>query len=71
MKETTFIKQNQEKWARFERVYASKINDPNAANGYLYKKGEALLVAANYAKKGFAVSVTASRTDNMNFRSDR
>ena len=51
--------------------YAHKINDPNAANGYLYKSGEALLLAANYARKGFAVSVSASRTDNMNFRSDR
>ena len=28
MKETSFIKENQEKWARFERVYASKVNDP-------------------------------------------
>lgn len=51
--------------------YATKINDPNAANGYLYKTGEAILLAANYAVKGFAVSLSASRTDNMNFRSDR
>ena len=51
--------------------YAYKINDPNAANNYIYKPGEALLLAANYAKKGFAVSLSASRTDNMNFRSER
>ena len=51
--------------------YASKINDPNAANNYLYKPGEAILIASNYAKKGFALSLSASRTDNMNFRSDR
>jgi len=51
--------------------YARKINDPNAANGYIYKPGEAVYVAANYAKKGFALSASASRTDNMNFRSDR
>ncbi len=51
--------------------YAYKINDPNAANKYIYKPGEAILLSANYAKKGFAVSASASRTDNMNFRSDR
>lgn len=51
--------------------YANKINDPNAANNYIYKPGEAILIASNYAKKGFAVSLSASRTDNMNFRSDR
>ncbi len=51
--------------------YAYKINDPNAANGYVYKPGEAILLAANYAKKGLAISASASRTDNMNFRSDR
>lgn len=51
--------------------YATKINDPNAANNYVYKPGEAIFLAANYAKKGFAVSLSASRTDNMNFRSDR
>ncbi len=28
MKETTFIEQNKEKWSRFERVYASTVNEP-------------------------------------------
>ncbi len=28
MKETTFITENKEKWARFERVYNSKVNEP-------------------------------------------
>ena len=51
--------------------YSYKINDPNAANHYIYKPGEALLLATDYAKKGFALSLSASRTDNMNFRSDR
>ena len=51
--------------------YAYKINDPNAANNYIYKPGEAILLATNYAIKGFAASLKASRTDNMNFRSDR
>ena len=51
--------------------YSTKINDPNAANNYVYKPGEAIFIATNYAKKGFALSLSASRTDNMNFRSDR
>lgn len=51
--------------------YSYKINDPNASNKYIYKAGNAILIAANYSKKGFAISTSASRTDNMNFRSDR
>jgi hypothetical protein len=54
--------------------YATKINDPNSSNprnGKIYKKGEAAIVSAAYAKKGIGVSATFSRADNMNFRSDR
>ncbi|MCX6296369.1 MAG: DUF6029 family protein [Bacteroidetes bacterium] len=51
--------------------YASKINDPNAANGKIYRPGDAELLLASYATKGLAISASASRADNMNFRSDR
>ena len=51
--------------------YAYKINDPNAANNKIYKPGEAEILQASYAIKGFALSASASRADNMNFRSDR
>ncbi len=51
--------------------WATKINDPNAANNNIYKPGEAEIISASYALKGFAVSASASRADNMNFRSDR
>ena len=51
--------------------WAYKINDPNAANNKIYKPGEAELLAASYAMKGFAVSLSSSRADNMNYRSDR
>jgi hypothetical protein len=54
--------------------YANKINDPNSANprnGKIYKPGDAQIVKASYATNGFAVSASASRADNMNFRSDR
>lgn len=51
--------------------YAQKINDPNAANAGIYKPGDAAILSASYAQKGFALSASASRADNMNFRSDR
>ncbi|MEI6487635.1 MAG: DUF6029 family protein [Bacteroidota bacterium] len=51
--------------------FASKINDPNATNNKIYRPGDAQLLTASYAMKGFAVSVSAERSDNMNFRSDR
>jgi hypothetical protein len=51
--------------------YAYKINDPSLDNNYIYKPGNATLLQASYAKKGFALSVSGSRIDNMSFRSDR
>ncbi len=53
--------------------YAYKINDPNSANtnGKIYRPGDAQILMASYATNGLAVSASASRSDNMNFRSDR
>ena len=51
--------------------YAYKINDPSLDNNFIYKPGNATLVQASYATKGFALSVSGSRIDNMSFRSDR
>jgi hypothetical protein len=51
--------------------YAYKINDPSLDNNYIYKPGDATLIQASYATKGFALSVSGSRIDNMSFRSDR
>jgi hypothetical protein len=51
--------------------YAQKINDPSLDNKFIYKPGEALLVQASYAKKGFSLSLAGSHIDNMSFRSDR
>jgi len=58
---------------RLNAEYAYKINDPNSANlvGKIYKPGDAQIIMASYAKKGIAISASASRADNMNFRSDR
>lgn len=55
----------------FYGEYATKINDPNATNNKIYRPGDAEYLSASYAVKGFAVSLSAERSDNMNFRSDR
>jgi predicted porin len=51
--------------------YARKINDPNAQNSNIYRKGESLLLTASYNKKGLGVIVQAKRLDNMGFKSKR
>lgn len=51
--------------------YVYKINDPDAINGYLYRPGEAILIQANYFRKGFGLALGAKRWDNMSFKSDR
>jgi hypothetical protein len=48
-----------------------KINDPNADNGYIYKKGTGMFVNATYSEKGFGVNLNAKFIDNMAFRSER
>lgn len=54
----------------FQTEYAQKINDPNALNRFIYKNGQALLVGANYSKKGFGINASAKMVDNMDYRSD-
>lgn len=51
--------------------YAQKMNDPNAINNYIYKKGEALLLSASYNQKGLGVIIQAKRLDNMGYKSKR
>ncbi len=51
--------------------YVTKINDPNADNGYIYKKGEGIFANAAYSTKGFGITASAKYIDNMAFRSDR
>lgn len=51
--------------------YATKINDPNADNGYIFKKGESIFLNAAFSKKGFGITASAKYVDNMAFRSDR
>jgi len=75
------IPQNVASWAaridfgikgfRLEGEFASKVNDPNLSNEYMYKNGQALLVSASYSMKGLGVSTSFLRADNMDFRSQR
>jgi hypothetical protein len=75
------IPQNVASWAtrlnfgmkgfRLEGEYASKVNDPNLSNDYIYKRGEAFLLSASYSMKGLGVSASFLRADNMDFRSQR
>jgi hypothetical protein len=55
----------------FFAEYAYKINDPSAANGFIYKPGEALFSSITYSQKGFGAYLSVLRIDNFSFRSDR
>lgn len=55
----------------FQGEFAQKGQDPNAMNNYIYRKGNALLLAADYSIKGFAIRLEGKRIDNMSFKSKR
>lgn len=55
----------------FQGEFAQKGQDPNAMNNYIYHKGNALLLAADYSMKGFAIRLEGKRIDNMSFKSKR
>ncbi|MDR1792585.1 MAG: DUF6029 family protein [Bacteroidales bacterium] len=56
---------------QMDAEYAFKINDPIGLNNYIYKNGNAFLLNMSYSMKGFGVSLTAIRNDNMDFRAKR
>ena len=55
----------------FTGEYVTKINDPNADNSYIYKKGEGIFINAAYSTRGFGMTASMKYIDNMAFRSDR
>ena len=59
-----------EMW-KFGVSRTKKINDPSADNGYIYKKGEALMYFLTGNIKDVSFLLQRSTTDNMSFRSDR
>jgi hypothetical protein len=51
--------------------YVYKINDPSSDNNFIYRPGEGLTFAINYANKDFGFMVSGKRIDNMSYRSER
>ena len=51
--------------------FAFKGQDPNAVNNYIYRKGNAQLLAAEYSIKGLGIRLEAKRIDNMSSKSKR
>lgn len=55
----------------FLAEYAQKSYDPSADNGYIYRKGTAVLLSGSYSKRGMSLLLQAKRSDDMSFRSER
>ncbi len=51
--------------------FAFKGQDPNAVNNYIYRKGNAQLLTAEYSIKGLGIRLEGKRIDNMSFKSKR
>ena len=51
--------------------YAWKSQDPSFDNGYIYHRGNAVMLSASYSKRGLSILAQAKRSDNMSFRSQR
>lgn len=51
--------------------YAWRTQDPSFDNGYIYRKGNAVLLSASYSSKGVSALIQAKRSENMAFRSQR
>lgn len=53
----------------FMSEYAYKMNNPSAANNFIYKEGQALYSTLSWSTKGVGVMLGAKRIDNMSFKS--
>lgn len=51
--------------------FATKNNDPNALNRYIFKRGHAELLSLSYAANGFSSFIQAKRSENMSYLSDQ
>ena len=51
--------------------YAQKTDDPQFANGYIYRKGSAAMLSTSYSQKGLSLLLQAKRSENMASKSDR
>ena len=55
----------------FLAEYAWKGQDPSFDNGYIYHKGQALMLSGSSSTRGFTALVQAKRSENMAYRSQR
>ena len=55
----------------FLAEYAWRTQDPSADNGYIYRRGNAVLVSASYSNRGVSALLQAKRSEDMAFRSIR
>ena len=51
--------------------YALKSQDPSFDNGYIYRRGNALMLSGSYSKRGMSLLLQAKRSEDMAFRSQR
>lgn len=51
--------------------YAWRSQDPSADNGYIYRRGSAVMLSASYSSKGVSALIQAKRSEDMAFRSQR
>lgn len=51
--------------------FATKNNDPNGVNRYIFKKGHAELLSLSYAGNGLSAFIQAKRSENMAYLSDQ
>lgn len=51
--------------------YALKSQDPSFDNGYIYHRGQALMLSASYSKRGASALVQVKRSEDMAYRSQR
>lgn len=51
--------------------YAWKSQDPSFDNGYIYHRGNALMLSASYSQRGLSALVQVKRSEDMSYRSQR
>lgn len=51
--------------------YAWRSQDPSFDNGYIYRRGSAVMLSASYSSRGVSALIQAKRSENMSFRSQR
>lgn len=51
--------------------YAWKSQDPSFDNGYIYHRGNALMLSGSYSRRGMSALLQVKRSEDMDYRSQR